>query len=130
MKHFDQLDEASTFLASIIDEELSDKEACGIKKDEALRMMQALHALFDNEVKKLKDLSLNISIESCRKSCHCGSYSDLYSDEKIKQKFLNEFVKTTKEEKMACVMRSAKWLCSSDLIKNLRNDSPAIPSGL
>ncbi len=130
METFDQLDEVARFLTFVADEEHDLKESCGLKKEEALRMMQALHPRLDSEIAKLKDNNLNISTESCRATCHCAAYSDLYSNEKIKNSYLDEFSKTSKAEKINCAQKSAKWLCSSNILKELKTESQVIPTGL
>ena len=130
MRTFNSLSEAAFTLTMLVDEVDGLKGTCGLNKEDALRMMQAIHLRIEQEIKKLKDKVPELNPDLCNKQCHCSSYSDLFSDEKIRQQFLDENSKIDFAKKISCAKESAKWLCSSTLFKELKSEAQVIPNGL
>ena len=115
-------DETANFLMMIVDEEKELIDNCKIIPSEALRLTMPLHALIDDE---LSDKSLYISPDQerkCAEFCHCGVYSDLAKEKTLKDRLYKKASSMPRKSLVACANQTAKWLCSSNILKKLRSE--------
>jgi hypothetical protein len=124
------LDEAANFLMLVSDEQPGLSQTCNLSSQEALNLLQPLHAMIDEQIKLQLDQVDENLLMNCEKECHCGIYSDLVSNSTLKQKLLKEAQETSKKKLVECANKSAKWLCDSNLIKKLKSESETITNGL
>ena len=116
------LDEAANFLMLVSDGEVGVTNTCQLKALDALNMLQPLHALIDDEIKKDSDIVDENQLMKCETNCHCGIYSDLSTNENRKRILLEEARNITHKKLIECANQSAKWLCQSSLLKKLKSE--------
>ena len=116
-----QLDEAANFLMLVSDEEKGLETTCGLKAQDALNMLQPLHAMIDEESPKFIDQVNENQMMNCEKDCRCGLYADLTSNSS-KDALMKSAKETGKTKLIACANKSAKWLCNGPLLKKLQSE--------
>lgn len=124
------LDEAANFLMLVTDDEPGLINKCQLKANEAMSLLQPLHAMIDEELAKNMDTLDESTLEKCDENCHCGLFSDLTTNNSRKQKLLQEAQNTSKKKLVECANKSAKWLCDSNLLKKLKAEVEPNPEGL
>lgn len=107
----------------LADEEGNFEETCKLTSSEALNLMQPLHALIDNEIKKGPYVLPTGLEENCADSCHCGIYSDLVGNENVKEDLFKKAQSMPKKALIACAQKTVKWFCSSKLLKILKSEA-------
>lgn len=124
-----QLDEAANFLMLVSDEEKGLESTCGLKPQDALNLLQPLHAMIDEESKKFTDAVDENQMMNCEKDCRCGLYSDLTSNSS-KDDLMKAAKATSKAKLVACANKSAKWLCHGPLLKKLQSEIEPVSNAL
>jgi hypothetical protein len=134
MIRIDQHDEAANFLMLVSDQEKDLKETCQITPDQALNLLQPLHALIDEEIKKGPHIITPDLEASCKSNCHCGIYSDLAKSKRMKEILFRNAQAIPKKVLIFCAEKTAKWFCSSKLLETLKSEvstsNPNSPNGL
>jgi hypothetical protein len=134
MVKIDQHDEAANFLMLVADQEKDLKETCKITPTEALNLMQPLHAMIDEELKSGPHIITTDLEASCVSNCHCGIYSDLAKSKRMKEELFKKAQAIPKKALIACAEKTARWFCSSNLLKALKSEvtanNPTTPNGL
>jgi len=97
--------------------------SCGLSAEEALNILRPLHAQIDQEIQIGNYLVTEEFLESCQESCHCGIFSDLATNSKLKDNFYKKAQKTSKRELIHCAQKSALWLCQSKILSDLKAES-------
>jgi hypothetical protein len=114
-----KLDDAATFLMLVSDRAI--KQTCGLTPQEALNLMQPLHAMIDSESKNITTSMTAQALETCSDNCHCGLYFDLATDTKLKNDFYEKASKLPRNKLVSCAEVTSKWLCSDELLKELES---------
>ena len=123
MQKIEQLDEAANFLMLISDQVIELTNTCQINANEALVLIQGVHAMIDKEA-KTESFMITMDLEkNCEKDCHCGLYSDLASDQKLKDRLYQKAQNLPKTKLVACAIKTSEWFCKSKLIKTLQLNS-------
>ncbi|MDD4973444.1 MAG: hypothetical protein PHY93_03790 [Bacteriovorax sp.] len=122
MVKIDQHDDAANFLMLVADQEKDLKETCQITPTEALNLIQPLHAMIDEEVKKGPHIITTDLEASCMANCHCGIYSDLAKSRRMKEGLFKKAQTIPKKALIACAEKTAKWFCSSKLLERLKSE--------
>lgn len=134
MVKIDQHDEAANFLMLVADQEKDLKETCQITPGEALNLIQPLHAIIDEEIKKGPHIITTDLEASCVANCHCGIYSDLAKSKRMKEVLFRKAQSMPKKTLIACAEKAAKWFCSSKLLETLKSETSTnnsnTPNGL
>lgn len=122
LEQLEKLNSAANFLMLVSDDEKLITNNCHITSTEALKLIQPLHALIDEQKQKISINDNDLSEDSCQKTCQCGLYSDLSkSSEKI-ELFLKLHNQKGKKALIECANQSAKWLCNSPLLVRLKSN--------
>jgi hypothetical protein len=115
-----RLDEAANFLMLVSDGEAGIENTCGLTSDNALAMMEPVHALIDEEMRK-NTYRMTSKLEStCEVRCHCGLYSDLSISTHIKNDLLKKAQSLSKQQLVTCANETAKWFCKDTLLPELQ----------
>jgi hypothetical protein len=99
------------------------KETCGLTSAQALSMLQPLHAMIDIESKQIITPITDDLLSTCIDSCHCGLYSDLTKDTKLKNNFYEKARSLPKAGLLQCATVASKWLCKDILLKDLKAET-------
>lgn len=134
MLKIDQHDEAANFLMMVADQEKGLGESCQLTSEEALNLIQPLHAMIDEDILKGPH-TLTSDLEAlCAINCHCGIYSDLVKSKIMKESLFKKAQSIPKKNLIACAVKTAKWFCSSKLLETLKSETgqlgPNAPNGL
>lgn len=131
MSSIERLDDAATFLMLVSDQEKGLTETCNLKPDEALNLLQPLHAMIDEELQKSKHQITHKHLTVCEDNCHCGLYSDLAENQHLKDGLFKKAENFPKKRLIQCAQKSAKWFCNDQLLNSLKSELGAIaPNGL
>lgn len=96
------------------------KSTCGITPKLALNLMQPLHAMIDSESKATVPPITGKELETCTDNCHCGIYSDLTADSKLKNDLYEKARTIQKHKLITCAEVTSKWLCNDPLLMELK----------
>lgn len=115
----------------VVDQELDVAQTCKLTSDEALSMLQPLHAMIDEEIQK-RAASFSFEFKkSCEDDCHCGVYSDLALDSKLKDELYKKAQNMDKKQLKKCATETSVWFCQSPLFDAIKSQiETATPSGL
>lgn len=106
----------------VADQELDANSTCQLKSGEALNMLQPLHAMIDEEIQKeASDFSPSLE-DKCEDNCHCGIYSDLAIDTKLKDNLYKKAQSMDKKQLRTCGLNTSKWFCKSSLLRTLKSE--------
>lgn len=130
LSNIHHLDEAANFLMLVSDDEKSLTVKCGLSPQDALNMLQPIHALIDEEIKISTDGATENQMFKCEIDCHCGIYSDITSNQKLKDDLLEKARATHRSQLIQCANKSAKWLCDSNLLKKLKTEIEPVSNAL
>ena len=125
MQRIEQLDEAANFLMLISDQVIELTTTCQINANEALVLIQGVHAMIDKEAQTEYFMITQELENHCEKECHCGLYSDLASDQKLKDRLYQKAQKLPKDKLAACAIKTSEWFCKSKLLETLKSNSDA-----
>ena len=143
-----QLDSAATALRVIYDQSLEASSAeaqailgCEIKGEEAMGLMMPLKALIDEKLprelkaylRQPKTYAQEHQFATCQALCHCGLYASLLESAVVKpgeKQWHRTTLKTlqakaealTPDMALKCAQEQ-RWVCQSDLLQKLRQDS-------
>ncbi|MBC7539188.1 MAG: hypothetical protein H7281_10230 [Bacteriovorax sp.] len=123
MIKIDQHDEAANFLMLVADQEKNLKEVCQISPNEALNLIQPLHAILDEEIKKGPHIITTDLEANCELNCHCGIYSDLAKSKRMKDSLFKKAQTIPKKALIACAEKTARWFCASKLLETLKSEA-------
>ena len=105
----------------VVDQEKELKDNCKIIPSEALKLTMPLHVLIDEEINN-KTFYISSKLErTCADVCHCGVYSDLVKEKKLKESLYKKASVLPRESLVSCANKTAKWFCSSELLKILKS---------
>lgn len=127
MDQIHRLDEAANFLMLVSDEEKGLTQTCNLKPDEALNLLQPLHAMIDVETQKTKHLITSKFLSACEDNCHCGLYSDLAGNKQLKNDLFIKAQSLPKRKLVTCAELTAKWFCNDSLLQELRSQLSSTP---
>ncbi len=129
MEKIHRLDDAANFLMLVSDQEKGLTETCHLTPEEALNMLQPLHAKIDEETQNGKYAITASHLNLCEDSCHCGLYSDLAQDQRLKDKLFIKAQSLPKKKQIDCALITSKWICNDSLLKDLKSElSTMLPS--
>lgn len=134
-----KIDEASTVLTSIIDQESNPKKRtwCGLTSKNAKQILNRIHAIYDDRVKslaldyrskKIDSSEIKKWAQECASGCHCGFYANVFDligeaarseDHESIETISALAAKQTAVDTANCAERS-KWVCKSSLFKHAR----------
>ncbi len=121
LEHLEKLNSAANALMLISDEVISPDE-CKIKPNLALKMLQPLHAMIDESIKKNYGQYTDLEDYNCEQDCLCGIYSDISNINTTKENLIERAKQTSPLQLKKCATESAKWLCNSKLILKLKSE--------
>lgn len=123
MGKIEQYDEAANFLMLVADQEEALKNICQITPNEAFNLLGPLHAMIDEEIKRGPDIITTDLEAKCSSNCHCGVYSDLAQSKIMKDSLYKKAQSIPKKNLVVCAEKTAKWFCSSKLLKTLKSEA-------
>ncbi|MFA6236415.1 MAG: hypothetical protein WC635_03725 [Bacteriovorax sp.] len=122
MKEIERLDEAANFLMLVSDEQKDLNGVCHLTPAEALEMLQPLHAMIDEEIKKGTHIVTPRHLRDCEDNCHCGVYSDLARDKQLKNDLFKLAETFPKKQQISCAKKTAAWFCKDKLLNTLKSE--------
>lgn len=104
--------------------------ACGLSAEEAMNLLQPLHAKIDEE---LHSGQYNVGPEElkrCEDNCHCGIYSDLAAQNPLKEDLYKKASSLPRARLLNCAQKTAQWACSDSLLETLKKEVEPSPNAL
>lgn len=118
-----RLDEAANFLMLVADQEKGLSETCSLAPEVALNLLQPLHAMIDQEIKATNKKLITVNaLAVCETDCHCGIYSDLAEDPKLKNDLLLKAQSLPKKKLVTCAELTSRWFCKDVLLEELKSE--------
>lgn len=115
-----RLDDAANFLMTVSDGVSELEETCQLTPTQALELMQPLHALIDEEIRKKDHIVTDKELTRCESNCHCGIDSELALNEQLKNDLFKKAASFPKKRLLQCAQKTAKWFCTDKLLKTLK----------
>ena len=111
------------------DKDLTTK--CKLTSADAFSMINPLHAMIDQELKKHQEEVNSQIINHCSDECRCGLYGDMTQIESLKKSFYDKARTLPRSKLVACAEKTVLWFCQSPLFNSLKLESDsATPNGL
>lgn len=114
----------------VADGESSVGQTCGIRPEEALNLLQPLHARIDEEIKSGKYLIIDKHLVDCDTNCHCGIYSDLALNKQLKNDLYNKASTFPRKKLIECAQRTSQWICKDPLLESLKKEAEPVSDAL
>jgi hypothetical protein len=121
LENLEKLNSAANVLMLISDEVISLDE-CKINPELSLKMLQPLHAMIDENIKKNFGAYTDLEDYNCEENCQCGIYSDISNISSTKDNLIKRAKGVSQNQLKKCALESAKWLCNSKLILKLKSE--------
>jgi hypothetical protein len=112
----------------VSDQEKDLTETCGLTSDQAMNLLQPLHAMIDTELENNKNVITPKYLATCEDSCHCGLYSDLANNKQLKDDLFKKAESFPKKQLIFCAQKTAKWFCKDSLLNTLKTEQEPSPS--
>jgi hypothetical protein len=123
LEKVEKLDDVGNFLTMVFDGELEVTESCGLKPEESLNLLRPLHALLDEEIKRGKYLIIDKHLADCEANCHCGIYSDIAKNERLKDDLYKKASQFSRKKLIACAKQTSQWVCKDPLFDTLKKEA-------
>ncbi len=130
------LNQVANILMLVADGDIQDETACKMNSSRAISLMQSVKANLDSEIKKMiktngkKNIFSKVNTDQCLTDCDCGLYAyigdtigfeQLTDTDKLTHRKVSTIAPNQSKEFLQVCAQKNKQLCSSKLLKSIKN---------